>query len=107
MLSSTRTLKKFHHLKPFVSMSIFIGSMFVLVFLQMEERRLGYELLRQGREQKKLTEETRHLSIQFARMTRLQSIEQQASEKLTLKKLSSKQIIHLSGLPQIHSKDMP
>ena len=84
-------------LKPFFSILIIIISLFIVVFAHMEERRMGYEFLKQSHAQKELIENKRLKTIQFAKMTRPQQIEKLAFDKLTLKKLQSNQIIHLTG----------
>lgn len=84
-------------LKPFLSVLIIISTLFGLVFLQMEERRRGYELLRLNREQRAVVEERRERSMQLAKITRPQYVEHVAQSRLTLRKLQSKQIIHLTG----------
>jgi cell division protein FtsL len=83
-------------LKPFLSIVILISTLFALVFVQMEERRMGYELLKLTREQKRLVEERRMKEMQLAKLTRLQQVEKIAS-RLPLRKVQANQIIHLSG----------
>jgi len=70
---------------------------FSLVFLQMEERRLGYSVLKLSREHKKILEEKQVKEIQLVKVTRPQLLEHMAQSKFTLKKLQADQIIHLSG----------
>ena len=84
-------------LKPFLSVVIIIVTLFGLVFLQMEERRMGYELLNLNRDQKRLVEERRLKEMQLAKMTRPQQVERVAAARLTLRKVQASQIIHLSG----------
>lgn len=84
-------------LKPFLSVIILISTLFGLVFLQMEERRMGYELLKLTREQRHLVEERRVMEMQLAKQTRPQQLEKAAARQLTLRKVQASQIIHLSG----------
>ena len=84
-------------LKPFLSVIFFILSMFVVVFFQMEERRLSYSLYKLNREYKNELEEKRKQSIQLAKLTRPQNVENIAQNKMDLKKVQKSQIIHLSG----------
>ena len=84
-------------LKPFLSVIFFILSMFVIVFFQMEERRLSYSLYKLNREYKNELEEKRKQSIQLAKLTRPQNVENIAQNKMDLKKVQKSQIIHLSG----------
>ena len=84
-------------LKPFLSVIFFILSMFVVVFFQMEERRLSYSLYKLNREYKNELEEKRKQSIQLAKLTRPQNVENIAQNRMDLKKVQKSQIIHLSG----------
>ena len=85
------------HIRPFASVLILIGSLLVIVIFQMEERRLGYTLIKLNRDHRKVLEEKRGLEIQLARVTKPQLLESLAQNRLTLKKLNADQIIHLSG----------
>lgn len=90
-------LQRLDSVKPFFSILFIIGTLFSLVFLQMEERRLGYAILKLTREQKTTLEEKRVKSMSLAKVTRPQHVEKVAQSKLTLKKAQSNQIIHLTG----------
>ena len=63
----------------------------------MEERRLGYNLLKLNRNHREQLEQKRSLEVQLAKITKPQLLDQVAQSRLTLKKLQSNQIIHLSG----------
>lgn len=86
-----------HALKPFASVMLIILTLLGVVFLQMEERRLGYALLKLTREHRDVLEEKRNREIQLAKITRPQLLEHVAQKRFTLKKVSANQIIHLSG----------
>lgn len=83
--------------KPFFSILFIIGTLFSLVFLQMEERRLGYAILKLTREQRQIVEEKRVKTMALAKVARPQHVEKIAQRNLTLKKAQSNQIIHLTG----------
>lgn len=87
-------------IKPFISIVCIIFTLLSIVFLQMEERRMGYALLKLTKEQKKIVEERRQKSIVLAKLNRPQQVEKIAQSKSTLKKLNSSQIIHLTGTNQ-------
>lgn len=94
-------------LKPFLSVLLIISTLFGLVFLQMEERRMGYALLRLNREQRKVVEERRQRSSLLAKMTRPEHVERVAQSRMTLKKVQAKQIIHLTGSQEsLHNRDV-
>jgi hypothetical protein len=84
-------------LKPFFSVLLIILTLFSIVFLQMEERRMGYAVLKLTREYKKVNEEKRGREIQLAKVTRPQLLDHMAQSRFTLKKIQASQIIHLSG----------
>jgi hypothetical protein len=83
-------------LKPFLSVFFIVSTLFTLVFLKMEERRMSYVVLKQTREYKKVAEIQKQKEIQLAKLTRPQFIENVAKEKLTLKRATPAQIIHLN-----------
>jgi len=89
--------ENFRQLKPFFSILIIIATLFSIVFLQMEERRMGYSVLKLTREYKQVWEERRVKEIALAKVTRPQLLDSVAQEKFTLKKVQANQIIHLSG----------
>lgn len=84
-------------LRPFFSVLLVIFTLFSIVFLQMEERRMGYSVLKLTREIKKVNEDKRTREIQLAKITRPQLLDRVAQSKFTLKKVQANQIIHLSG----------
>ena len=87
----------FRQLKPFFSILLIIATLFSIVFLQMEERRMGYSVLKLTRQHKKVAEEKRVKEIALAKITRPQLLESVAQQKFTLKKIQANQIIHLGG----------
>jgi hypothetical protein len=84
-------------LKPFFSILFIISSLFVIVFLQMEERRHGYAILKLTRQHRLVIEEKRVKSIQMTKLTRPQQIERMAQTRLTMKRVRADQIIHLTS----------
>jgi hypothetical protein len=67
----------------------------------MEERRMGYVVLKLTREHKKVLEEKRTKEISLAKITRPQLLDHVAQQKFTLKKVQANQIIHLSDVEEI------
>lgn len=84
-------------LKPFFSIFIFIATLFSMMFLQMEERRMGYELLKISKEHRGLEQEKRQIMLEITKATRPQYVEHIAQSRMTLKKAKAHQIIQLSG----------
>lgn len=89
--------ENFKQLKPFFSILLVICTLFLIVFLQMEERRMGYVVLKLSREHKKAWEEMWVKEIALAKVTRPQLLDTVAQQKFTLKKVQANQIIHLTG----------
>ena len=91
------SLRNFSELKPFLSIVIIISTLFLIVFMQMEERRIGYSVLKLSREYKKTLDEKRSREVTLAKVTRPQLLDSVAQTKFALKKAQASQIIHLSG----------
>ena len=87
----------FGNLQPFLSVLIIIVSLFTLVFLQMEVRRIGYTVLKQTREYKSLQDQHRLKVMRLARITNPERLRAMAVSRLTLSEARTGQIIHMSG----------
>lgn len=84
-------------LAPFASLLIVVFCLFSVVFCKMEVRRMGYSVLKLGREERQMKDLERQQMIQFAKITRPERLSQVAQGKLTLKKAEVGQIIQMSG----------
>lgn len=84
-------------LKPFLSICVIVSSMLLVVFCKMEERRLGYSILKLNQEHRLLQEEKRAKTVLLAKINRPQNVERMAQKRFPLKKIQSNQIIHLTG----------
>ncbi len=84
-------------LKPVISVTLIILTLFGVVFLQMEERRLGYSLLKLTRSYRQVLENKKNKEILLAKATRPQWVEKMAASRFTLKKADASQIIMLSN----------
>lgn len=82
-------------LRPVVSVTLIILTLFSVVFLQMEERRLGYSLLKLTRHYRQTLEIKKNKEILLAKATRPQWVEKVAAKRFTLKKAEANQIILL------------
>jgi hypothetical protein len=83
-------------LKPLASILIIFCTMLTIVFLQMEERRKGYELIRVNKKYKTDLEIKRQKSVEYAKLIRPQQLQKIADSK-TLKKIETDQIIQMNG----------
>lgn len=84
-------------LKPFLSLLFIITTLLGIVFIKMEERRLSYIVLKLTQEHKKVIQIQKQKEISLAKLTRPQLLENLATKRLTLKRVTASQIIHLSA----------
>lgn len=88
------------HLKdilPFFSVLILISTLFTLVFLKMEVRRMGYAVLKASHEYRKLQDEHRLMTMEYAKLTRPDRVRKYAVSHLNLNDSRTGQIIQLAG----------
>ena len=90
-------------LRPFMSVFIIVSSLFIVVFAKMEERRMGYNVLKFTHSQRVSIEEKRARILQLAKLTRPEHVEKVAQDRFTLKKIQNKQIIQLSGNSSVNA----
>ena len=88
-------------LKPFLSLLFIITALLGIVFVKMEERRLSYVVLKLTQEHKKTIEIQKQKEIHLAKLTRPQLLENMATRKLTLKRATPSQIIHLTPIETV------
>ena len=88
---------KRNHLKPFLSVLIIIMSLFSVVFIKMEERRMGYTVLRETRSYRALKDQYRSQVMEYAKVTRPDRVKQFAVSRLTMNDARTGQIIQLTG----------
>lgn len=84
------------HLKPIFSIAMIVTTMMVIVLLQMEERRLGYGILKYTRIYKEKQEEKRLKEIALAKSMRLDKIEKLAARRSSLRRTDNAQVIYLN-----------
>jgi hypothetical protein len=91
-------------IRPFVSVVILIATLFSLVLLKMEVRRMGYSVLKATKEFQQLKDQNRLMTMDYARLTRPEHVRKYAMSRLTLNDARLGQIIQLTGqkiaLPQ-------
>lgn len=97
-------MKQVDSLKPYLSVLFLVCTLFGLVFLKMEVRRMGYSVLKASQEYHKMRDHRRMMSMEYARLTRPEHIRKYAMSRLTLNDARNGQIIQLTGqkiaLPQ-------
>lgn len=82
--------------RQLVSLLIIISSLFVLVFVKMEVRRLGYSILKATRINRDLVADHRIKQMNYARLSRPDRIESYAQTYLALHKAQKNQIIPMT-----------
>jgi cell division protein FtsL len=89
-----------HRLKdilPFFSVLILVGTLFGLVLLKMEVRRVGYSVLKASHHYKQLQDQHRMMSMEYAKLTRPDRVRKYAVSHLKLNDSRNGQIIQLAG----------
>lgn len=89
--------RNLNEILPFFSVLLFVATLFTLVFLKMEVRRMGYSVLKATQEYKALRDHYRLMSMEYARLTRPELVRKYAVSKLTLNEANTGQIIQLAG----------
>lgn len=89
--------QRLNELLPFFSVLILVCTLFSLVLLKMEVRRMGYSVLKSTQEYRKLKDHQRMMSMEYARLTRPEQIRKYAVSHLTLNDARNGQIIQLAG----------
>lgn len=84
-------------INPFLSIVILIVTLFLIAFLHMEERRLGYQIYYLARQNKKIEIERKIKEIELARLAIPSQIMSFAKNRLTLRNPELNQIIHLAS----------
>lgn len=84
-------------LKPVVSLTLILATLFSVVFVKMEVRRRGYSLLKVSREYKQAQDRYHMKIIEYAKVNRPERIRDFAMTRLTLNQAKSGQIIQMSG----------
>ena len=82
---------------PFFSILILIATLFGLVFLKMEVRRMGYQVLKISNEYRKLQDQRRLMSMEYVRLTGPDRVRKYALKRLNLNDSRNGQIIQLAG----------
>ena len=90
----SRNLKEW---MPVVSVLVVVFSLLLIVFVKMEVRRLGYSVLRESREYRRLQDQYRLKVLEYARATSPEQLRKMAVSKFNLKEAQVGQIIHMSG----------
>ena len=96
--------RRFHDVIPFFSVLILVSTLFTMVFLKMEVRRMGYSVLKLSEQHRQFQDQRRMMSMEYAQLTRPDRVRKYAVSHLNLNDSRNGQIIQLAGqalaLPQ-------
>lgn len=84
-------------IKPFLSVVFILSTLFVLVFVKMENRRMGYAILDLAHQEKKAREQQRLKLVQVAKMTSPERIRRIATSRFTFQPAKEGQVIRIAG----------
>jgi hypothetical protein len=90
--------RQLNEMLPFFSVLILVGTLFGMVLLKMEVRRMGYSILKASQEYRKLKDYQRLMEMDYAHLTRPDAIRKYAVAHFTLNDARNGQIIQLAGL---------
>ena len=84
-------------LRPFFSIMMIIVSLFLIVFVKMEARRINYSILRQSRQYQVLSDRYHKDLMSYLKLTRGSRLNDIARSQLTLDRARKGQVILLVG----------
>ncbi len=82
---------------PFVSVLMIISTLFSIVLVHMEIRRMGYELLNLSQQEREVRDYHREKVVRLAELTGPQNLRKLAQSKLAVQAPTEGQIIHIAG----------
>ncbi len=90
--------EKINDIKPFLSLMIVFVSLLVAVFLKMEVRRMGYQVLKLSNDVGEARDENRTKRMKLAKLIRPSRIQKIAEARLMLRRGDSSQFIHVASI---------
>ncbi len=85
------------NIKPFFSVFILLLSLFAIVYVKMENRRMGYALLELAEKEKRATQRQQLSMVSLARMTSPERVRKIATTQLTFQNAKQGQVIRVAG----------
>lgn len=89
--------KTLNEIKPFISVCIILSTLFTVVFIRMENRRMGYALFDLAQKEKQETQKQRLAVLNLARMTSPERVRKIATSQLTFQMAKEGQVIRIAG----------
>jgi cell division protein FtsL len=87
----------FQNIKPFFSIFFILMTLFGLVYVKMENRRMGYVLLNMAQKEKTLREQQRLAVARLANMTNSDRVRKIATGRMTFQNAKEGQVIRVAG----------
>ena len=87
----------FKDIKPFLSMTFILITMFSLVYVKMENRRMGYVLLDLAQKEKMSMEKQRLSVARLANITSPERVRKIATGRMTFQNAKDGQVIRVAG----------
>ena len=84
-------------LKPYLSIFIVLCCLYAVVYIKMENRRMGYSLFDLAKKEKIIRQEQRLATAKLAKMTSADRVRSIAQNKLTFQAAKEGQIIRVAG----------
>lgn len=89
--------QKVKTIKPFISIALFMCFLFIIAFIKMENRRMGYSFMKLAQKEKTLRNKQRERAIKLATMTGPERVQLLATQRLPMQKAKQGQIIQMTG----------
>lgn len=86
-----------NNLKPFISVFFILATLFTVVFIRMENRRMGYAIYDLAAIEKLETQKQRMALVNLARMTSPERVRKLATERFTFQSAKEGQVIRVTG----------
>ncbi len=96
-LGKTTAKKITETMRPFLSLFFILLALFAVVFVKMENRRMGYVLLDLAEQEKRMTLKQRLALANLARMTSPERVRKIATTQLTFQTAKEGQVIRVAG----------
>ncbi|MCB9072898.1 MAG: hypothetical protein H6623_04685 [Bdellovibrionaceae bacterium] len=84
-------------LKPYLSIAVIVTCLFIVVYIKMENRRMGYALFDLAKKEKIIHQEQRLATAKLAKMTSAERVRDIAQSRLTFQKAKEGQVIRVAG----------
>jgi hypothetical protein len=81
---------------PIFSMCLIVACLLGVVLMKMQERQLGYSVLKMSRQFRELSEQRKWLEIQHAKSIKLDKLQNMVARKPALRRTETQQVIYMN-----------